>query len=167
MIRALCEDHTHAWWRRSWYPEWCLIVGAYNHQGDMVSVHARAVSPKTTPKTRWPYGHTSKGTVFANRTGVRFLRGHIPQDGVVLVEGATDTLCATVRLRAMGKHAAVIGIHSGAISAFTQIHWPVGIHVRPWIDTDSAGRKYLEKIKKILKNRHVVLYKNKVNDRHG
>jgi DNA primase len=97
------------------------------------------------PKTRWPYQCSAQGLLFGNRQGVLLLRrtGQ-PLARVVLVEGITDTMAASLAMRA--EPVAVLGVTSGSAAVLRDIAWPSGVPVAVWTDEDAAGEKYAAEI---------------------
>lgn len=143
-----------AWWPERWSTAWRLVTRAYEPDGTLASLHARAVAD-VTPKTRWPYDCRADGLVFADRLGVELLRGRADNfDRVLVVEGLTDLAAAA--LWAEGRRVAVLGITSGSAAALGSIRWPSGVPVSVGTDTDDAGERYAQAVAAAIPKRITV-----------
>ena len=154
------------WWPRRWRRDYPILVPAYDARGRLVSVHARRAGSDNGPKTRWPVDHSARALLFAPPLGRLFLRGkralRAELDGVLIVEGLTDSLSASlfaIRLASRGGYRlAVLGVTSGSISALADIDWPPDLPAIVATDRDGAGAAYAERIREALP--HVPMYRN-------
>ncbi len=141
-----------AWWPSSWAATWRLVVPAYEADGTMASLHARAVRPDTEPKTRWPCGVSAAELLFADPGGLGVLRGR-PQPGleaVWLAEGLTDLLALALEAAARGGRWAVLAGTSGGFRALVRVRWPSGVRAIVTTDHDRAGDAYAAEIRAAL-----------------
>lgn len=143
-----------AWWPASWARSWRLIVRAYEADGRLASVHARAID-RSTPRTRWPLGCSARGLLFADGPGQSLLRGELDDpgerlDGVLIVEGLTDWLSASLRVASSGRRMPVIGVTAGGPPAFARVRIPTGVPVIVATDADGAGDEYARQIRAAL-----------------
>lgn len=147
-----------AWWPKVWAKTYRLITPAYDADGNFVSLHARAVCEpgKGYGKTRWPKGHESGGLFMANRLGVKLLKGKLGsgQDeeirGVLICEGLTDLLRASVCAAHEGLPMAVLAGTSGSFQHLGSIRMPKDATIYTAMDPDSQGAKYMAQINKAL-----------------
>ena len=156
---ARLDAHSQSWWPRQWWRRWPIIVPASEPDGTLASVHARAAHGATVPKTVWPTGgYSASGLVFAAGASLALLRGEqrpaCEQTGVLIVEGLTDFVAATLwanrRRERSRDRLAVIGIVSGSVSALPRIQVPPDL---PWCigtDNDEAGDRYAAAIRAAL-----------------
>lgn len=152
---APLEHEWPAWWPARWSPTWRLVTRAYEPDGTLASVHARAVVDGASPKTRWPYDCRADGLLFADRLGVELLRGDAANfDRVLVVEGLTD-LAAAAQL-AVGKRVAILGITSGSAPALAKIRWPSGVPVWVGTDDDGPGERYARAVESSVPKRITV-----------
>ena len=147
-----------AWWPRSWSKH-RLIVRAFELDGRLASVHARAVEPLRAdePKTRWPLGCDARGLVFASPETVNLLAGHAELtrevSSLLVVEGLTDFLVASLMTHARertDRWRAVVGVTSGSVGAFGGLRLPRGLPVLVGTDDDPAGETYAGQIARAL-----------------
>jgi len=83
-------------WRARGYH---LVAPLYDLDGQLAGIQARAVADlaQDAPKTIFPRGLRAAGLVFANRAGLRLLRGErLDTPCVVLGEGLTDSLAFAI-----------------------------------------------------------------------
>jgi len=147
------KDHQYTdWWPSGWARIWNLITPAFDHKGNMVSIHARAIGD-AKPKTRWPRGFAAKGLLFASPRGLALLRGRPMMWPVVecyICEGLSDFLTMSIwacgRELAIRQGVVVFGGTAGGFGALAKIRWPEGIHFFIATDDDQAGRGYAKKI---------------------
>jgi hypothetical protein len=166
VVRLLPESYPWpSWWPGSWARSWRLVAPAYEADGTLASLHARAVLPDADPKTRWPYGPESKELLLADPNGYAVLRG-VPVVGlraVLVVEGLTGTLNMALRMSTLAAQlgpVAVLGATSGGFEALARVAWPVGAEA--WVGTDTGdthgtGDKYAAKVNETLAPRGVVV----------
>lgn len=148
------EHHYPSWWPPSWAFTWNLVARAYEPDGTLASVHGRAIVASADPKTRWPRGYQARGLLFADNMGREFLRGQrlAVLDGVLIVEGLTDTLAAAVwargRQRRTGTTLAVLGITAGGAAGLASVKtWPRKIPLYVATDWDETGHKYARAVR--------------------
>lgn len=144
IVRVLPQSSAK-WWPSSW-SKWRLGIRAYRCNGTLATIHARAVvDVGDGPKTRWPYKSRATGVLFANQRGVNLLKGtQQALGGVLIVEGLTDTLTASLRYQRAAY--AVLGVTSGNAATLGDVKWPSGQRIVVWTDSDKAGDKYAEQI---------------------
>ena len=143
------------WWPPSWAWTWNLITLAREPDGTPASIHGRAVIDQLgQPKSRWPWGFQAKGLLFADTRGVAVLRGKPPAslDGILIVEGLTDTLASAIwarKQRALrGRDLAVLGFAAGGVSGLGEVAaWPRGIPLFVATDRDDTGHKYARAVR--------------------
>jgi len=141
------------WWPAWWAGTWSLVVRAFEPDGRIASLHARAVTAGADPKTRWPSERGAKGLLFADERGAAMLRGEPIAwlHGVLIVEGLTDLLRAAVwaaKAEARAQRGiAVLGIAAGSSPALGRVRWPQGVAVRVATDADKAGDDYATKVR--------------------
>lgn len=146
-----------SWWPRSWSPYWRVAVPAFEPNGRLASIHARAVTPDTKPKTRWPYGFEAGGLLLANREGVHLMRGRL-DEGVgklVICEGLTDLLRLSVAAVDTDSPIAVLSGTSGSFSVLGRVEVPEKVKVFVATDPDETGEEYAWQIAKALSDRPV------------
>ncbi len=142
-----------SWWPASWAARWRWAVLAYEPNGEIGSIHARAVvdGGDGEPKTRWPKGAAAGGLLFANGRGLALLRGEASgAESVLVTEGLSDTVRAAVHFAQTGRRIAVLGVTSGAAAAFRAVQWPAGVPCLVATDADAAGEKYAREINEAL-----------------
>lgn len=163
-----------AWWpgyRDKWAP-YRLTVRAYEPDGTLAGLHARAVLPledmrplgltrtrrngteEVSPKTRWPLGMDAGGLLMADPGGLAVLEAD-PEAvqglrGVMVCEGLTDLLRAASKVAEERLPLGVLAAAAGGFSALARVRWPPGLEVFTATDTDPAGDKYLDQIREAL-----------------
>ncbi|MCC6994809.1 MAG: hypothetical protein IT370_09390 [Deltaproteobacteria bacterium] len=139
------------WWPASWAPAWRLVVPGFEADGVMAGLHARAVLPGATPKTRWAFGCDAGELLFSGFQGVALLRGEaLDIDTVEIVEGATDMIAASLRAERNELRRAVLGVVSGSAPALARVRWPAGVVVLAATDADESGDKYAAQIREFI-----------------
>jgi len=139
-----------SWWPSRWATSWRLIARVYRADGDVASVHARAVED-AEPKTRWPYHCRSAGLLFADARGAALLRGEPARlERVIVVEGLTDTVAMALEVKDAGRAIAVLGVAAGSSLALAAVRWPHGVPVVIATHDDQAGRRYAGEIGRFL-----------------
>lgn len=170
-----------AWWpgsRDKWAP-YQLTVRAYEPDGTLAGIHARAVLPleemraleltrtkrdgteEVSPKTRWPLGMDAGGLLMADAGGLAVLEAD-PEAaqglrGVLVCEGLTDLLRAASRVAEERLPLGVLSAAAGGFSSLALVRWPPGIEVFIATHTDATGDKYKEQIREALTGRDVRL----------
>lgn len=158
-------DFWPQWWPWGARP-WTLVTRAFEPDGRLASIHARAVSPAKA-KTRWPRGCSAHGLLFADRAGLALLRGKPPGDlaGVLICEGVTDfwaAALAAAQLAQVGPRWAVLAGTSGSFDALVQVRWPAQVAVILAQDADEAGERYVEQSRRGLAGCDVVVKRAKL-----
>lgn len=158
-----------AWWPRGRSFLWRLMVRAFEPDGRLASLHARAVEERPIgregepmPKTLWPGArqgprYDAGGLFFADPAALDVLRG----DGgdvrrLLVCEGLTDWLSAAAWARASGQVGlGVIGGVSGSFPALAKVRLPADLDLIIAVDDDDAGRRYLDQVRRALPGRSV------------
>lgn len=144
------------WWPASWAMHYRLVVRAFEPDGTLASLHARAVPAYDpdgrplegpSPKTRWPKDCAAAGLLFADPAGLTLLRGHQPHKirDILVTEGLTDFASVSAWAadqRALGERVAVLGGTSGSFPALAKARWPGHARVHAAVDRDRAGEDY-------------------------
>jgi len=158
VVRITPERSDYSW--PSWWPSgrsqiWRVIVPAFDHTGQFVSLHGRAVKPPSAgPKTLWPKGFEAKGLFMPNRHAVKMIRGQaIDLDGLLFVEGLTDFLKCSAEVEDLDINLAVLGGASGSFSAVSQLKIPKNLKIYVGTDPDEQGREYANRIQLQLPGR--------------
>jgi 5S rRNA maturation endonuclease (ribonuclease M5) len=150
-VTPLPDDYKWpSWWPRKWSYDWRLVTRAYKPNGKIAGFHARAITPDTKPKTRWPFGYDAHGLLMADRRGVALLRREpVDAQRVIIVEGMTDLIAMSMAVEDAGRTDPIIGITSGATRALTSVRFP-NIPVVVLTDEDAAGEKYAREIREAI-----------------
>lgn len=139
-----------AWWPSSWAQTWRLVAPAYEPNGDLASLHARAVGD-ADPKTRWPAKCAASGLLFADARGLALLRGdRLELEGALVAEGLTDFWAWCLWAYFQAKRFAVFGVAAGGARAFAQVRWPSGLPCYVAMDNDRTGDKYAQQVREAL-----------------
>lgn len=157
IVRVLPLPESYAfprWWRASWARCWRLAVVGREPDGTPASLHARAVTPppEGKPKERWPWeteeGYQSVGLLFADPAGLELLRGkpRAGLDGVLITEGLTDFVTASLEVAARRLPFAVLSAVNGSFPALGKVRWPAGLDAFVFTDPDRAGDRYAEQV---------------------
>ncbi len=166
--------HWPSWWpgyRDTWAP-YRLAVRAYEPDGTLAGIHARAVLPleemrvlgltrtkrngaeEMSPKTRWPLGMDAGGLLMASAGGLMVLEAHRYTThklrGVLVCEGLTDLLRASSKVAEERLPLGVLAAAAGGFSSLARVRWPEGFEVFIATDTDDTGDKYEEQIREAL-----------------
>jgi len=153
LCRVLPRAESYAfpkWWPNRWANVYRWSVLAYEPNGEVGSIHARAIGD-ADPRTRWPQGVAAGRLLFANRRGLTVLCGEATDATAVLItEGLSDTVAAAVRHARRGDRFAILGMTEGASSAFNAIRWPVGLECIVATDDDAKGDAYERKVRTAL-----------------
>ena len=152
------------WWPEPWVRHYRLVVRAFEPDGTLASLHARAVPAYDAagrrleapgPKTRWPKHCAASGLIFADPMGLALLRGKLDSvSDVLITEGLTDFVSVSVwaaKQRAAGEKVAVLAGTSGSFPALAKVAWPQRPHVHAAVDHDVTGDKYYDQIENILR----------------
>lgn len=149
IVRFMPKHDNPDWW--PWGYDFMAML-AFDHHGLVQSIHARVCSEPEPgrPKSRFPKGFAASGLVLGNKTAVSWLRGKMPMSQVVIAEGLTSTLAATMAMRATGKWDwGVLGYTSGSNKAIEQMPW-TNQTVYVLTDNDKVGDMYAEKIMSVI-----------------
>jgi hypothetical protein len=152
IARVTPQPHDYdwpAWWPQAWARSWRIVTLAYEADGIAVSLHARAIDG-STPKTRWPLRCASSGLLFANKIGHKMLCGIREPQRILVTEGMTDFLSASVMVANEGREHAVIGITSGSAQALSKVAWPPRVGVAIITHEDRAGETYATQVRAAL-----------------
>lgn len=145
---AMPRDFEASWWPGSWSRTWRLLVPAWGPQGQVRTIHARAVVPTQDGKTRWPCGCSTGAPVFADQLGRRALRGEWSGiRAIVVTEGLTDFISTSAGLQNEGRtDHGVWSVESGSESTLRLIRTIEGPTF--WVGThdDVAGDEYAKKV---------------------
>ena len=139
-----------AWWP---YPPatWRLVVRAHEADGELASLHARAVVDGAAGKTRWPRGYQAGELLLADQEGLLLLRGEgRPDTRVLVVEGLTGLVWATLMLRRIGLDLPVLAGTAGSWPALARVSWPQGAVVFAATDDDDTGERYAAEIRRAV-----------------
>lgn len=161
LVRITPPDHEWpAWWPRYWARDFRLVVRAFEPDGSFASLHARAVPMYDNSgalvrpperKTSWPLGCSATGLLFADGPGQRLLReGVAPVDGVIVVEGVTDFIRASLVAAELRHRVAVLGAAAGGFRALAEVRWPADTHVFTATDADKVGDEYAAEVQSAL-----------------
>lgn len=140
------------WW--PWRNRDYMAVLAFDGLGYVQSIHARIMVPKhlagDEPKTRFPKGYSASGLVLANKTAVSWLRKKRSVQTVLITEGLTSMMAATMFTRKTGRWDwAIISVMSGSASAFKDMTFDKE-KVLIWTDSDKPGDDYANRIAQAL-----------------
>ena len=152
--RILPPRVPYAWWPGGGYR---LAVLAYHPHGTMKSIHARDCLDGGGPKTKWPRGYSSRGLIMAGPKGAAFLRGETAPDRVVIVEGCTGLIGATISR----PDAVVLAFTSGGCAAFGEVRWTEGVAIEIAVDLDEAGERYAKKLREAIP-RHITTTRRRI-----
>ena len=146
------------WWPSKWSPTWRLICPAFESNGKVASLHARAIIDKEVrPKSRWPMGCEANGLVLANKQGVSMLRGKPSPDleALLICEGITDLFRAATAAIHENMNIAILSGTSGSFSKIHEMSIPENLDIVICTDPDEAGEAYAQLLKKKLKGKKV------------
>ena len=161
IVRATPLPNQHQWpkwWPSKWSPTWRLICPAFEANGKVASLHARAVIDKEVrPKSRWPMGCEANGLVLANKQGVSMLRGKpLPDlEALLICEGITDLFRAATAAIHENMNIAILSGTSGSFSKIHEMLIPERLDIVICTDPDEAGEAYAQLLKKKLKGKKV------------
>lgn len=158
MIRVMPQAHSYqwpAWWPHKWARFWRLATPAYEISGKFVSLHARSVNLKQRgPKTIWPREYEAGGLFLANRRGVMVLRGeHKEIAGLIICEGLTDLIRASIATEEEDMDMAILSGVSGSFKSLSKLRIPKSLKVYIATDPDKQGNEYAQTIIKHLKTK--------------
>lgn len=141
-----------AWWPARWVRTWRLAVPAYEPNGTLASLHARAVAPVSgdDPKTRWPKDCDAGGLLMADAAGLALLRGESTAEAAIVAEGLTDLIAFSLWSTRTGRGWPVLAVTSGGARAFADVRWPAGAVCYVATDNDAQGDKYAAEVRAAL-----------------
>jgi len=159
-LRAAPRPSQHnwpKWWPKVWAKTYRLVTPAYDVAGNFVSLHARAVAPSEQGKTRWPRGYEAGALFMANRLGVKLLKGQELGEirGVLICEGMTDLLRASLCAVQSELRLAIIAGTSGSFQHLAQVRFPEDTQIYTAMDPDEGGAKYCAQIRKALSSHQI------------
>ena len=150
------------WWPKGRARFWRLIIRAFEANGRLASLHARAVvdrperNGEPLPRQLWPRRSAglsldAAGLFFADPAAQRLLAGHPERVSRLLIcEGLTDWLSASAHAQGI-PGLAVLGGVSGSFPALARVRWPAPMpEVIVAVDADEAGERYLDQIRDAL-----------------
>jgi hypothetical protein len=149
VARYMVSHHDYEWW--PWRYDYLAML-LFDHRGLVQSIHGRKTMDVDDgkPKSSFPKGYSASGLVMANKTGASWLRGKLPVEEVIIAEGLTSTLAATMALKVTGKwRTAIFGYVSGSNDCIKQMPWK-NQTVYVLTDSDKTGDLYAEKIMSVL-----------------
>ena len=160
VVRVTPLDHDWpAWWPARWAKHFRLVTRAWEPDGRLGSLHARAVPlysrhefgkiiAEPARKTTWPKGCQAGELLFADTLGHALLKGQRPDgiDKVLIVEGLTDLMRATHAVACGQMPVAVVGGTSGSWRALERVKWPHDLSFYVATDPDPTGHKYAQEI---------------------
>lgn len=161
MVRALPDGPLPGWATavgRPWSEGWRAILPGYDARGELVTLRARWIFPKTDPprglKVGAVRGAPASGAVLACGLARQLLADGVPTWWpvgvplrVVVVEGEPDWLTWVQMAGESDPTApAVIGVWSGSLTRALVDRIPDGAHVMDDLDDDEAGRTYSAKL---------------------
>ncbi len=156
VVRCLPDPRCHrwpSWWPRHWASVWRLAVRCYEVDGRAATIHARAVRPVSTGRTRWPGGYDAARVFMAGPTGRAFLRGeNVPMSaGIWVLEGLTDLVAASLVVHHQEIPAVLLGGAAGSFRALSSVRWPAevlrgDVPVIARTDDDDTGDEYARQI---------------------
>lgn len=156
LVRVLPPDASLPRWASFRGAPWTrtghrLVLPMFDSDGAVRSVRAWRVGDGETPKRLPPAGYRASSLVLADAFGVATLRGTYTPRRVIILEGESDFLAATIGWRHV--LAARIGIVSGSWSDEIAARIPDSTEVAIWTDDDAPGNKYAECIAATLETR--------------
>jgi hypothetical protein len=130
------------------------LVRLYDHDGELVSLHARNVISSATKKGAFPQGYNVGGLVMADDAGVQMLRDGGLVGPLWLCEGVPDFLTlATYYGDAADPWPSVLGIVSASWTEGVAARVPSGARVVIATHHDQAGEAYADTIASTLEGR--------------
>lgn len=129
------------WWPRGRADTWRLVTPAYDHNGELVSLHARAiVSPSDgAPKTLWPKGYDALGLIMADAQGRKLLQRKAKPRLVIIDEGLTDLVATSLAKSCLRGPVAILSCASGGFGALADVVFPKWTSV--YVATDEGDGK--------------------------
>ena len=156
IVRVLPEKKNYrwpAWWPGTWSSIYRLAVPAFDTNGQLASIHVRAIGDKQVkPKSRWPKGFEAGGLFLANKQGIELLRGNPSKslEGLLICEGITDMLRACCSVIHENMNIAVLSGTSGSFREMSKIVIPKNLNVYVATDPDEQGEQYASLIHKAV-----------------
>ena len=157
LVRVLPESFSWPdWWPGTW-GHWPLLLPLYEPDGQHVSFQARRIT-EGKPKTLSPRSHQVQGTFFANDKALGLMRKEDCPDLLVVVEGSTDFIMASLIAEIHSKNIAVLGGFSGSWKSIANVElsWNLPIYVATdRNDPDGTGDYYADLVSKALEGRRL------------
>jgi hypothetical protein len=137
------------WWARGRAKTWRLVTRAFSTNGQLRSLHARAIAPveKGTPKTLWPKGFDATSLVMPDRAGLELLQARSKPRVLLVAEGLTDLVALSLKVAVL-PDAAVLSCTNGCFPALRTIaqHLSIWTDVYSATDHDEPGDRYTREI---------------------
>lgn len=156
IVRVLPEKRDYrwpSWWPGTWSSIYRLAVPAFETNGQLASIHVRAIGGKNVkPKSRWPKGFEAGGLFLANKQGIELLRGNPSKslEGLLICEGITDMLRACCSVIHEKMNIAILSGTSGSFREMSKIVIPKNLDVYIATDPDEQGEQYASLIHKAV-----------------
>jgi hypothetical protein len=157
LARLTPHPDTYTW--PDWWPKgraglWRLVVRAYTPEGIPASLHGRAIKPVPKkdngkdkfPKVLWPKDKSASGLVMADAQGLQMLRREDRPRVILVCEGITDMISASLYKGRFGKKVAILSCTSGAFRGLSRVYWPRWVPTYAASDGDDKGDKYADEI---------------------
>jgi len=146
IARATPRSHDWpSWWPATWSRTWRLVTRAWEPNGRLASLHARAVVPTDRGKTRWPKGCSAASLLFVDQHGLDLLRRRGQPGGRVIVgEGLTGLVNAALLCADEDPPIPILNATSGGFPALREVSWPSGSSVYVYTDDDDPGERYAD-----------------------
>jgi hypothetical protein len=132
-----------------------IVFGLFDTAGELQSIHARSIDPRSQRKALSPSGFEITGLVFADAAGRTLLGGHATLTEVWIAEGPIDFLAIGTSDLCRRARPALFGILNGSWSTAAAARIPDGANVRLFCDDDAAGEAYCRQIRATLAHRSV------------
>jgi hypothetical protein len=163
LARAVPADLALPGWARSHCGPWNrtghrILFRLWDHTGQAVSLRARCVDPRGTPKSLAPSGFSVKGLVLADPLGVQLLSGVAPDwwepHEIIISEGEVDwATWASQQPDVDPQGPACFGATAGSWSQDLADRMPDGATIVLRVHHDLPGRHYAEQIARTLRGR--------------
>jgi len=152
LARILPAGHAWPdWWPANWQ-SWPLLLRLHDRTGSFVSVQGRRLGA-ALPRTLCPRGYQVQGTFFANGTARRLLSKDKLSDKLLIVEGFTDFIRASLIAESFPDGLAVLGGMAGSWRGLSALElsaeFPVYI-ATDCNDPDRTGDLYAAEISKFI-----------------
>lgn len=137
-----------AWWPQGRSATWRLVVPAFNSEGVLSSLHARATVPvhNGTPKVLWPKGYDATDLIMADFDGWKFLTRRSKPRAIIICEGLTDLCSVSASKHVLGPRIAVLSCANGGFRALKDVHFLRWVPTYCATDCAEVGDKYATQI---------------------